>query len=52
MVTVLGLVSAVTGTAVAYLAERLPVRTEMAETGAGILLLCGFAVASLALPMI
>ena len=52
MVAVRGLVSAVIGTAVAYLAERFPLRTEALETGAGILLLCGFAVASLALPMI
>jgi len=52
VVAVLGLVSVVTGTAVAYLAERFPVRTEALETGAGVLLLCGFAVTSFALPMI
>jgi len=49
---VLGLVTVLTGSAVAYLGERLPAHIEALETGAGVLLLCGFAVASFALPMI
>lgn len=52
MVGVLGLLSVATGTAVAYLAERFPAQIEALETGAGVLLIGGFALASSALPII
>ena len=52
MVSILGLVSVLTGATVAYLAERLPAQVEALETGAGVLLLGGFALAGFALPMI
>jgi hypothetical protein len=52
VVAVLGFVSVVAGAAVAYLAERFPTQIEALETGAGVLLLGGFALAGSALPIL
>ena len=52
MIAVLGLVSVVAGGAVASLAARFPAQIEALETGAGILLLGGFALWGCALPIL
>ena len=52
MIAVLGLVSVVAGGAVAYFAERFPAQVEALETGAGVLLLGGFALWGSALPIL
>jgi len=48
----LGVLSVVTGAAVAYFAERFPARVEALETGAGFLLIGGFALTGCALPVV
>lgn len=52
MVGILGLLSVLTGAAVAYLAKRFPGHIEALETGAGALLIGGLALASCGLPVI
>jgi hypothetical protein len=52
VVAILGLLSVVTGAAVAYLAKRFPAHIEALETGAGALLIGGLALGSSALPII
>ena len=52
MVATIGLLSVMTGAAVAYLAKRFPAYIEVLETGAGALLLGGLALASCGLPVI
>ena len=52
MVGILGLLTIMTGAAVAYLAERFPAHIEVLETGAGALLIGGLALASCGLPVI
>lgn len=52
VIAVLGLVSVVAGGAVAYFAERFPAQVEALETGAGVLLLGGFALWGSALPIL
>lgn len=52
MVGILGLLSVMTGTVVAYLAKRFPAHIELLETGAGALLIGGLALASCGLPVI
>ena len=50
MAAAVGLLSVALGAAVASLSNRFPGHAEAMETGAGILLICGFALAGLALP--
>jgi len=50
MAALLGLLSVVTGTLVACTSNRFPARIEALETGAGFLLISGFALTGLALP--
>jgi hypothetical protein len=50
MVGAASFLSVMIGVAVARLAERLPPRTEMLETVAGLLLIGGFAAIGCALP--
>ena len=45
-----GLLSVAIGAAVAYAAKRFPAHVETMETGAGFLLLSGFALTGMALP--
>jgi len=52
VVGILGMLSVVTGAAIAYLAKRFPAHIEALETGAGALLLGGLALASCGLPII
>jgi len=52
VVGILGLLSVLTGAAVAYLAKRFPAHIEALETGAGALLIGGLALASCGLPVI
>ena len=52
MVGILGLLSVVAGAAIAYLADRFPARLEALQTGAGVLMIGGFALASSGLPLI
>ena len=52
MIGILSLLSVMSGTAIAYLAKRFPAHIELLETGAGALLLGGFALASSGLPVI
>ena len=52
VIAVLGLVSVVAGGVVACLAERFPAQIEALETGAGVLLLGGFALWGSALPIL
>ena len=52
MIGVLGLLSVMTGAAVATVAQRFPVHIEALQTGAGALLLGGLALASSALPVV
>jgi hypothetical protein len=49
---VIGILGVMSGTAIAYLAKRFPAHIELLESGAGALLLGGFALASCALPVI
>jgi hypothetical protein len=50
MVGIAGLLSAMAGAVVAYLAERFPEYSEALETGAGVMLIAGLALTSYALP--
>ena len=52
VVGILGLLSVMTGAAVAYLAKRFPGHIEALETGAGAFLIGGLALASCGLPVI
>ena len=52
VIGILGLLSVMSGTAIAYLAKRFPAHVELLETGAGALLLGGLAFASCGLPVI
>lgn len=52
MAVAMGLLSIVIGAAVAYAAERFPAYVEALETGAGVLLIAGFALAGFALPAV
>ena len=51
MIGATGLVSVIAGAVVAYFADRFPIRAETIETGAGILLIGGFALVGCMLPM-
>jgi len=50
MVAAFSLISVVLGASIAYAAERFPGHVEALETGAGILLIGGFALLGAALP--
>jgi hypothetical protein len=52
MIGIVSLISVTVGAAAAYLAERLPTRVEAIETGAGFLLIGGFALLGSVLPII
>ncbi len=52
MIGILGLLSVMSGTTIAYLAKHFPAHIELLETGAGALLLGGLALASSGLPII
>jgi hypothetical protein len=52
VIGILSLLSVMSGTTIAYLARRFPAHIELLETGAGALLLGGFALASCGLPVI
>ena len=52
MIGILSLLSVMSGTTIAYLANRFPAHLELLETGAGALLLGGLALASSSLPVI
>ena len=52
MIGILSLLSVMSGTTIAYLAQRFPAHIEALETGAGALLLGGLALASCGLPVI
>jgi hypothetical protein len=52
MIGIVSLISVAVGTAAAYLAERLPTRADVIETGAGFLLIGGFALLGSALPIL
>jgi len=49
MAAALGLLTVVTGTVIACVAKRFPARIEALETGAGLLLISGFALTGFAL---
>jgi hypothetical protein len=50
VIAIVGLFSVVIGTVAACAAERFPAYVEALETGAGFLLIAGFALAGFALP--
>jgi dipeptide/tripeptide permease len=52
MVGAMGLLSVMAGAVGGYLSERFPGYVEALETGAGVLLIGGFALAGCALPVI
>ena len=52
MIGAVGLLSVIVGAVAAYLAERFPAHIEAVETGAGVLLIGGFALTGYALPVI
>jgi hypothetical protein len=52
VIGILSLLSVMSGTTIAYLANRFPAHIEALEAGAGALLLCGLALASSGLPVI
>jgi hypothetical protein len=52
MAGVVGLLSVVVGSVVAYASERFPAHVESLETGAGFLLLSGLALSGYALPAV
>jgi len=52
MIVAFGLFSVVVGTIVACVAERFPTHVEALETGAGVLLVGGFALTGYALPFL
>lgn len=51
MIAATSLVSVVLGAAIAYFADRFPAYTEALETGAGVLLIGGFALLGSGLPV-
>lgn len=52
MFAILGLLGVAAGAGVAWLSERFPAYTEALETGAGVILIAGLALASQALPVL
>ena len=52
MVGIFSLISVTAGAGAAYVAERFPTRAEAIETGAGFLLIGGFALIGAALPSV
>ena len=52
MLGIVGSIKVTFGAVTAYVAERLPARTEMIETCAGFLLIGGFALVGSALPIV
>jgi hypothetical protein len=52
MVGIVGLLSVTVGAVVAYASERFPAHVETLETGAGFLLISGFALTGFALPVV
>jgi hypothetical protein len=52
VIGLLGLLSVVAGAVAAYVAERFPAQVEAVQTGAGVLLIGGFALAGAALPVV
>jgi hypothetical protein len=50
LASVAALISVMSGTATAFLANRLPAHRDALETGAGILLICGLALLGSVLP--
>jgi hypothetical protein len=52
MLGVVSFISVVMGTAAATVAERFPTYVEAIETGAGVLLIAGFALAGCFLPIV
>jgi hypothetical protein len=52
MVGIVGLLSVTIGAVVAYASDRFPAHVESLETGAGFLLLSGFALTGYALPVV
>jgi hypothetical protein len=52
MIAAMGLLSVLVGAAVAYMAQQFPPHVETLETGAGFLLIGGFALTGWALPVI
>jgi len=52
MLGIVSLIKATFGAVTAYVAERLPARTEMIETCVGFLLIGGFALIGSALPIV
>ena len=52
MVGTMSMISVTLGAAVAYVADRFPLRIETLETGAGVLLIGGLALLGSALPVI
>jgi hypothetical protein len=52
MIGIVSLIGVTAGAATAYLAERLPTRARAIETGAGFLLIGGFALLGSALPIV
>ena len=52
MVGALGLLSVLVGAATAYLSGRFPARVDALQTGAGLLLIGGFAIMGCALPVL
>ena len=52
MLAVVGILSVLSGAALACTSRRFPAYVRLIEIGAGILLMCGIAMASCALPVI
>lgn len=52
MVGIVGLLSVTIGAVVAYASERFPAHVESLETGAGFLLISGFALTGYVLPVV
>jgi hypothetical protein len=52
MLAVIGIVGVLSGAALACSSRRFPTHMRAIEVGAGLLLICGFALASCALPVI
>jgi hypothetical protein len=52
MLAVVGILSVVSGVALACTSRRFPAHVRALEIGAGLLLICGLALASWALPVI
>ena len=52
MLGIIGLLSVTIGAVVAYASERFPAHVESLETGAGLLLISGFALTGYTLPAV